>query len=101
MAERNEKGHFVKGNSGRPKGSKNKYTDLRKSFLNAYEEWGGDERLLEWIKESKQNERLFVQYLTKMLPTNVTAEHSGKIETGGEFVFRVVDHEKEEGDGTT
>ena len=28
-------------------------------------------------------------------------DHAGKIETGGEFVFRVVDHEKEEGDGAT
>lgn len=70
---RNPDGTFVKGGgaAGRPKGSKNKFTTLKQAFLGAFEEWGGEERLLTWVKESRQNERLFIQHLTKMLPSNV------------------------------
>lgn len=42
---RNEKGRFIKGNTGRPKGAKNKFTNLKQSFLDAFVDLGGTEGL--------------------------------------------------------
>jgi hypothetical protein len=48
MADRNDKGQFVKGtpppSKGRPKGSKNKFTTLKDAFVVAFED-GGKEAL--------------------------------------------------------
>jgi hypothetical protein len=40
---------------GRPKGSVNKFTNLKEVFLQAFEETGGVEGLVEWIKKSPRN----------------------------------------------
>lgn len=57
--------------SGRPKGSKNRFTSLKQSFLEAFEELGGTEGLTEW---AKKNKGMFYQMLAKMLPKTVESD---------------------------
>ena len=49
---RNSIGRFVQGSSGhpngRPVGSKNKFTTLKSAFIEAFEEIGGVDNLIEW-----------------------------------------------------
>ena len=80
---RNPDGTFAEGSSesGRPKGSKNKYTNLKNVFLEVFENIGGADGLENWVKESKLNKRLFYQWITKMLPSSVV----GKQDEDGEF----------------
>lgn len=78
-----------RGNAGkgRPKGSKNKTTTIAKEAIAlAAEGVGGTDRLIEWVKESPDNERIFwSQMYTKLLPHQV--EGSGE---GGAFLFQTV-----------
>ena len=75
-AGRRPDGKFRPGMSGnpngRPKGSKNKFTDLKNTFLEAFEKTGGVPALVKWVKQSSRNRGLFYQILAKMLPSNVT-----------------------------
>lgn len=66
---------------GRPKGSENKFTNLKKDFLQVYEDIGGPKELKRWVKESKRNQAMFYQWITKMLPTSLVGEQDDK----GEF----------------
>ena len=49
---RNSIGRFVQGSSGnpngRPVGSRNKFTTLKSAFIEAFEELGGVDNLIEW-----------------------------------------------------
>jgi len=69
---------FEKGNPGRPRGSRNRFTNLRKAFLVAFEEIGGQEALARWARQSK-NKGEFYRMLARMLPRE--PEMSGR---GGE-----------------
>jgi hypothetical protein len=66
---------------GRPKGSVNKFTNLKKAFLEVFERLGGVEGLYDWVAENKFNKRLFYQWITKMLPSSLVGEQDEK----GEF----------------
>ena len=83
--KRGDDGRFLSGESGnpegRPKGSPNKFTNLRESFLQAFEDTGGVEGLAEWINKSQGNRAKFYQMITKMLPSSVV----GGIDEKGEF----------------
>ena len=57
----------------RPKGSKNKFTDLKQSFLDAYEKIGGTDGLIEWGKKDR-NRTAFYQMIAKMLPAKIDAD---------------------------
>jgi len=59
---------------GRPKGSVNKFTNLKEVFLQAFEETGGVEGLVEWIKKSPRNRGQFYTIIAKMLPSSVDVE---------------------------
>jgi len=63
---------------GRPLGSKNKFTNLKNDFFEAYERIGGVEGLILWANESKRNKAMFYQWITKMLPTSIVGEQSDK-----------------------
>ena len=72
-----EKGQPKTG--GRQKGSTNKFTDLKQSFLDAFEkievESKKDEKiksLYELATKNDRNQMTFYQIISKMLPSNVT-----------------------------
>lgn len=58
--------------NGRPKGSKNKFTNLKDAFLTAFDspQLRGIDGLIEWAKENRGD---FYKLVARMLPTNVTA----------------------------
>ena len=57
---------------GRPKGSLNKFTNLKNAFLEAFERTGGTGTLTEWGKEPK-NRGDFYRLLAELLPREVDA----------------------------
>ena len=54
---RNSIGRFVEGSSGnpngRPLGSKNKFTTLKKAFIETFEELDGVDNLVEWARANQ------------------------------------------------
>lgn len=79
---RDAKGKFKAGASGnpngRPKGSLNRFTNLKDAFLGAFEDLGGRKGLVKWAKESKINKRTYYQLIAKMLPSNVSISNPGE-----------------------
>jgi len=73
-------GKFLRGNkcsNGRKKGSKGKFTDLKNEFLKAFYDKdgiGGAKGIKKLIKNSPRNKMIFLQMISKMLPTNVNIE---------------------------
>jgi len=59
------------GGPGRPKGSKDKFTDLKNAFLTAFDNLGGIEGLTEWAKKNNNNKTQFYHMITKLLPKTV------------------------------
>jgi hypothetical protein len=64
---------------GRPEGAKDKFTNLKESFLEAYGALGGTGGLIEWASASKKNQEKFYMMIHRMLPTNVKAELDGQL----------------------
>lgn len=64
-----KRGHPKKG--GRKKGTSNKFTSIKQSFLDAFDKIGGTQGLVKWINESKRNKTLFYQLTTKLFPTSI------------------------------
>ena len=78
--KRDAKGKFTKGNPGKPKGAKSKFTqDMKITFLNVFKRKGGEDWLLDWLNSSKRNETTFIQILARLLPTNVEMDAKGNI----------------------
>ncbi len=67
---------FQPGNPGRPKGAKNKFTSLKDSFLNVFQQMGGDEALLSWAQKNPGD---FYGMVKTMLPKTVDSNLSGDI----------------------
>ena len=73
---------------GRPKGSTNKFTDLKQSYLDIFEkiEKEGAKKdstiksLFMWATKNDRNQGMFYQMISKMLPSNMDVDHSGKLE---------------------
>ena len=95
---RDSKGRFLRGNSGRPKGAKDKFTSLKEEFLKAFYDEdgiGGADGIKKLLKGSARNKMVYLQMIAKMLPTNVDVEHSGKVDA--DLNIKVV-HVRENGD---
>ena len=60
-----------KDKPGRKAGARNKFTNLKASFLNVYSRLGGDDALLEYAKEHPTE---YYRMLHTMLPKEVQAE---------------------------
>lgn len=68
---------------GRPKGSTNKFTDLKSEFLKAFHDKdgiGGAEGIKKLMKNSTRFKLTFLQLISKMLPSSVDVEHSGEVD---------------------
>ena len=64
---------FKPGNKlgkGRPKGSKNKFTTLKESFVEAYLKLGGTKGLIKWIESSPKNKAAFYHDLFRLIPSS-------------------------------
>ena len=76
---RNSIGRFVQGSSGnpngRPVGSKNKFTTLKSAFIEAFEEIGGVDNLVEW---ARCNQTEFYRMLARLMPREVEAKISSE-----------------------
>jgi len=72
---RNSTGRFVQGSSGnpngRPVGSKNKFTTLKSAFIEAFEEIGGVDNLIEW---ARCNQTEFYRMLARLMPREIHAD---------------------------
>jgi len=74
-----EKGRKKTG--GREKGTPNKFTTLRQSWLDAYnsEEMGSTQGLINAFSVNPATKREFYKTISKMLPSNVDVGVSGEI----------------------
>jgi len=63
----------IKPSPGRPRGSKNKLTNIKDEFLFAYEVIGGLGGLTEWAKK-EENRTEFYRMLTRLFPREIKAE---------------------------
>lgn len=57
--------------AGRPKGSRNRFTELRDEFMLAFEKIGGREALVNW---GKDNPDQFYKLVVQMLPKERTVD---------------------------
>ncbi len=73
MSNDNGKSYKVKPGPGRPKGSKNKLTNIKDEFLFAYEVIGGLGGLTAWAKK-EENRTEFYRMLTRLFPREIKAE---------------------------
>jgi len=63
----------IKPSPGRPRGSKNKLTNIKDEFLFAYEVIGGLGGLTAWAKK-EENRTEFYRMLTRLFPREIKAE---------------------------
>jgi hypothetical protein len=72
---RNSIGRFVEGSSGnpsgRPVGSRNQFTTLKSAFIDAFEEIGGVDNLVEW---ARCNQTEFYKMLARLMPREIHAD---------------------------
>ena len=63
-------------NSGRKKGTPNKFTTLKDAFINAFNsiEMGGEKGMTEVFSANSFTKREFYKLISKMLPSNVTVD---------------------------
>lgn len=71
-----EAGNLSRRGRGRPKGSHNKVTKAAKDAIaEAAERLGGVDRIVDWAKESPENEKAFwATVYPKLLPLQVNAD---------------------------
>ena len=67
---------------GRPKGSTNRFTDLKQAYLGVFEKIEKEslkkdntiKSFFEWVTKNDRNQGMFYQMISKMLPSNVSIE---------------------------
>jgi len=87
---------YKKGEGGRQRGVKNKFTTLKQSFLNVFQLMGGDAALLEFAKTHKA---VFYQMVTRLFPQEVA--HSGQVNGSHALTIKVVQVKDGDGNGNT
>ncbi len=75
---RNEHGQFAEGNTGRPKGAKNKYTNQLRGFINHFLEEKQDEVLQAFAELSPRDKvKIYIDLLQYSLPKMKQIEYTG------------------------
>ena len=71
-----KKGDKKPSNSGRKKGTLNKFTTLKQAFINTFnsKEMGGEKGMTEVFAANSFTKREFFKLISKMLPSNVTVD---------------------------
>ena len=71
---------------GRPKGSTNRFTDLKQAYLSVFERIekaadknDGIKSFYKWVTKNDKNQGMFYQMLSKMLPTNSSMDLDGEL----------------------
>jgi len=74
--KRFQKGDKKPVNSGRRKGTPNKFTTLKQAFINAFnsKEMGGEKGMTTVFSASSFTKREFYKLISRMLPSNVTVD---------------------------
>ena len=76
-----QKGDKWKGNKqGRPVGASGKFSDLKESFYDAYDQAGGTERLVEICKDDPKKFMELVSVIARLLPKEQKLDFYAKIE---------------------
>jgi hypothetical protein len=95
---RNSTGRFVQGlsgnSNGRPVGSKNKFTTLKSAFIDAFEEIGGVDNLVEW---ARCNNTEFYKMLARLMQREIHANVNigvSLVECNREIDEREAQHEE-------
>lgn len=72
MVKKTKKNGFRgKPGPGRPKGSMNRFTTMKQSFIEAFDALGGTAGLIAWAKASPKNRRDFYSWVARMLPADI------------------------------
>jgi hypothetical protein len=66
--------------AGRPKGVKNKLTNLREAVLEAFDQVGGTEYLARLANGTQSDRAAFIGLVSKVLPTQINANVEGGIQ---------------------
>ncbi len=78
MAKRDSKGKFLKGVSGNPdgvpKGLKQRSTEIKEAFFDAFEKTGGVKKLIKYVNKNDLNRKEFYSFLIRLLPKEVELE---------------------------
>jgi len=76
-----KKGEKKPPNSGRKKGTPNKFTTLKQAFINAFnsEAMGGEKGMTEVFAATNFTKREFYKLISKMLPSDVRIDGEVKI----------------------
>ncbi len=80
--------------NGRPKGAKDKLSkNIKDNFEAVFDKLGGVDGFYDWAKKNAHTQAAFYQMFSKMLPSNVDVEHSGKVDLA---VFKMPRPKKKE-----
>ena len=92
---------FKQGNPGKPKGSANKFTDLKQAYLDVFdqiekkslEKESAIKSFFQWATKNDKNQGMFYQMVAKMLPTNADLDIKGDL---GLTIKRIISDERPE-----
>jgi len=76
MATEKQLAALTQKGKGRPKGAKNKFTQLQDGILAAYKTNGGAKWLAEWAKE---NPAKYFEIIARMMPKDINVNQSGEV----------------------
>jgi len=80
-------------NTGKPAGSKNKFSTLKEAFLEAFyhAELGGVEGLVQWAIRNNENRTHFYKFIVQLLPKDINLKGDSDAPLATKVVIEVKD----------